>query len=187
MCTIETINRLTMEQHCHYSSGSYRDAFRFQRQTPPDHFVMKRMLASRSVGAKVISRIHKEAIILERLSSSPRILDIYSYCGGSVFVEQMASDLHTKIVYGNGVDSQERLDTLDNVYPQNNLTASEKLQISLEMAKSLADIHGFEGGPIVHADTHIEQWLIAPDGNIKLNDFNNGEFFVYLHSMYDFN
>lgn len=134
---------------------------------------MKRMLGDRSLDAKDISKIHKEAIILERLSPSPRILDIYAYCGGSVFVEPMAGDLDVKIVNGKGVDSQKRLDTLDNVYPQNNLTVSEKLQISLDMAESLADLHGFEGGPIVHADTHIEQWLIAPDGSIKLNDFNN--------------
>ncbi len=134
---------------------------------------MKRMSTSRSFNMKDISKIQKEASILEQLSSSPRVLDIYGYCGASVLVEAMASDLHTKIIHGKGIDSQEMLDSLDNLYPRNNFTSSEKLQISIDMAESLADIHGIKGGPIIHADTHIEQWLIAPDGSVKLNDFNN--------------
>lgn len=130
-------------------------------------------MVSRAYLMKDISKIQKEATILERLSSSPRVLDIYGHCGASVLVEAMASDLHTKIVHGEGFESQEELNALDNVYPRNNFTSSEKLQISIYMAQSLADIHGFKGGPITHGDTHIEQWLIAPDGSIKLNDFNN--------------
>lgn len=127
-----------------------------------------------------VSKIQREAILLEKLSHSPRVLDIYAHCGTSVLVEAMASDLYTKAVFdkGEGVVSQADLTKVEarvnDVYPLNNFTASEKLQISLEMAKSLADLHGFEGGPIVHADANIEQWLIALDGSIKLNDFNNG-------------
>ena len=132
------------------------------------------MLAKKHTwGAKDLYTIHKEANILERLSRSPRILNIYGACGTSVFIEAMASDLHTKIIKGTGFAAQEELDKLDGVHPLNDFTPSEKLQISLDMAMSLADMHGFEGGPICHADTHIEQWLIAPDGSIKLNDFNN--------------
>ena len=110
---------------------------------------------------------------MERLTPSPRVVDILGYCGTSVLLEAMASDLHTKIIIGNGIASQQTLDELDQVHPLNNFTASEKLQISLDMIESLADLHGFAGGKIIHADTHIEQWLIAPDGRIKLNDFNN--------------
>jgi hypothetical protein len=140
-----------------------------------DHLVLKRMILAKkhTWDAKDLHSIHKEANILERMSPSPRVLDIYGACGTSVLVEAMASDLHTKIITGSGIASQKLLDKLDDIYPLNGFTASEKLQISLDMAESLADLHGFEGGPILHADTHIEQWLIAPDGSIKLNDFNN--------------
>lgn len=160
------------------SSGSYRDAFRFRRMdslTLNDHIVAKRLLLQRSTDAKSLSKIQKEANILEKLSSSSRILDIFAYCGSTVFVEAMASDLHTQIVPGKGFSSQKSLDRLDDLYPRNNFTASEKLQIALDMAESLADLHGFKGGPIIHADTHIEQWLLAPDGSVKLNDFNNAK------------
>lgn len=89
---------------------------------------------------------------MERLSSSPRVIDIYGFCGTSVLLEAMASDLHTKIIAGDGFASQNDLDELDDVNPLNNFTTSEKLQIALAMVESLADIHGFEGGMIVHAD-----------------------------------
>ena len=159
----------------HYcSSGTYRDAWRFQREGL-DQLVLKRLMLAKKHkwDAKDLYKIHKEANVLERLSPSPRILDIYGACGTTVLVEAMASDLHTKIIRGTGFASQKKLDELDDVHPLNDFTPSEKLQISLDMAESLADLHGYEGGPIIHADTHIEQWLIAPDGSIQLNDFNN--------------
>jgi serine/threonine protein kinase len=56
----------------------------------------------------------------------------------------------------------------------NNLTAEEKLDMALEMAESIADLHGFEGGVIVHGDIYVDQWLRARNGKIKLNDFNLG-------------
>lgn len=154
-------------------SGAFRDAFRFQRQNPPDHFVEKRIQYGH-IEMSDIDSIRKEALILERLTHSPRVLDIYGYCSTTVLLEPMASDLHFKIVIDDyGLASQAELDKLDDVYPLNNLTTSEKLEISLQMAESLADLHGFEGGTIIQADTHIEQWLLAFDGSVKLNDFNN--------------
>jgi serine/threonine protein kinase len=41
------------------------------------------------------------------------------------------------------------------------------------MAESLQDLHEYEGGVIVHSDVDVEQWLLAPDKTLKLNDFNN--------------
>ncbi|KAL3923574.1 MAG: hypothetical protein SGARI_006190 [Bacillariaceae sp.] len=111
-------------------------------------------------------------MIMERLSTSPNILDIYGYCGTSVLVETMAEDLSKFIVPGPLYLSQEELATIDSSKPQNNLTASEKIQIGLSMAEALADLHYHDGGIIVDADVDIEQWLLAKDGSIKLNDFN---------------
>jgi serine/threonine protein kinase len=134
---------------------------------------VKRLMLDSRWGAKDLSTIHKEAIILERMSSSPRVINTYGSCGTTMLVEAMASDLHTKIILDDGFASQEKLNKLDDVQPLNDFSTSEKLQITLDMAESLAYLHGFEGGPIVHGDTHIEQWLIASDGSIRLNDFNN--------------
>lgn len=119
-------------------------------------------------------RVQIEAIIHERLSPSPRVLDIYGHCGTSVLLEAMAGDIRTKIIPTTGLIKQKELDKMqkEDVHPMNKLTAEEKFKIALEMAESLADIHGFEGGQVIHDDTHICQWLLARDGSVKLNDFN---------------
>lgn len=131
------------------------------------------MKRHRTATAKDQYRVHKEAIVLERMSHSPRILDIYGHCGTSILLEPMASELVTKLVPGTGLASQANLNKLSDVRPRNQLTASEKLHIALSMVESLADLHGFSDGPIIHADANPEQWLITSDGTIKLNDFNN--------------
>ncbi|KAL7491232.1 hypothetical protein ACHAWT_000791 [Skeletonema menzelii] len=40
------------------------------------------------------------------------------------------------------------------------------------MAESIADLHGFEDGVIVHDDVYPNQWMTTPDGRLKLGDFN---------------
>ena len=159
-----------------YSSGTYRDAWRFERPGETE-FVIKRMMMDDEYthGLKDLTRIRNEAIIMERLSSSPRIVGIYGHCGTSVLMEAMVADVHTKIMPTSGLISQDALDRIqiNAVVPMNSYTAAQKFKIALEMAEALADIHGFEGGPIIHCDTHIEQWLEARDGSLKLNDFNN--------------
>lgn len=111
---------------------------------------------------------------MERLSPSPRVLDIYGHCGTSVILEAMVGDIHTRIIPTGGMIKRKVLEKMqkENVHPMNKFTAEEKFKMALEMAESLADIHGFEGGQVIHDDTNIRQWLLARDGSVKLNDFN---------------
>ena len=69
---------------------------------------------------------------------------------------------------------QTELDKLqvDDVRPMNNLTNHQKLDIAIAMAESIAEIHGYEGGVIIHGDIHPYQWLSNKKGEIKLNDFS---------------
>eukprot|EP00934_Nitzschia_sp_Nitz4_P009352 Nitzschia sp. Nitz4//scaffold248_size28759//4020//4694//NITZ4_008105-RA/size28759-snap-gene-0.7-mRNA-1//1//CDS//3329543980//9342//frame0 len=53
----------------------------------------------------------------------------------------------------------------------NDLSSLDVLDLSIRLA---ADLHGFEGGVIAHGDLNTEQLLRGADGEIKLNDFNNG-------------
>lgn len=59
-----------------------------------------------------------------------------------------------------------------DVRPMNNLTNEQKLDIAIAMAESIAEIHGYEGGVIIHGDIHPYQWLSNAKGEIKLNDFS---------------
>jgi hypothetical protein len=43
------------------------------------------------------------------------------------------------------------------------------------MAESIADLHGYPEGVVVHDDIQLCQWLEHSDGRIKLGDFNRAE------------
>jgi hypothetical protein len=187
-------------------AGFFRDAWEWSHQgvmptssatttttTITNRWVMKRIHLDDTLnyGIRNIATIAQEAIIMERLSASPRIVDIYGYCGTSMLVEPMVGEIDTEI--NADLERQEVRELFQpkrprhnhndkkshhepskmNMFPLNNLTNSEKLILSLEMAESLADLHGFRDGIIVHGDVHPVQWLRTADGTVKLNDFNN--------------
>jgi serine/threonine protein kinase len=140
---------------------------------------------------KMFYQMHLEAIIMERLTKSPRIVSIYGFCGTTIFAEPMAEEVTPDIIpgkkdkryniYKTGFLEQEELDKLQthDVHPMNNLTLQQKLDYATVMAESIADIHGFEGGVIVHGDIHPVQWLRSASGRITLNDFNNADILNY--------
>jgi serine/threonine protein kinase len=130
-----------------------------------------------------VYQIHREAIIMERLTASPHIVDVYGHCATSIMAELMVHEVTNQIVWHSKDDSlagwmnQTELDKLqqDDVRPMNNLTNELKLELAIAMAESIAEIHGFEGGVIIHGDIHPVQYLANDKGQIKLNDFNSGE------------
>ncbi|MFM6175883.1 MAG: protein kinase domain-containing protein [Sphaerospermopsis kisseleviana] len=159
------------------SHGYFRDSYLLDRNDViPDTFVSKRyrLIDRHTWGAQDQYQVHQEAIIMEQLTRSPHILDIYGQCGTTVFVETMALNLVDLIVPGKGFGSSDDIvSTLeDGQLLYNNLTASEKLQLSLSMAEALADLHYFDGGVIVHSDVAAKQLLLSRNGHAKLNDFN---------------
>jgi serine/threonine protein kinase len=64
----------------------------------------------------------------------------------------------------------------------NNYSVSDKVDLALAMAESLAEMHGFEGGVMVNDDIDFGQWLKADDGSVILNDFNNA---IYMEWNYE--
>ena len=164
------------------STGHYRIAWLMARNdNPADSFVLKQLRLptldeedwDHEVNAESFSKVQREATTMERLTASPRIVDMYGHCGTSIVSETMPGDVSKQIVPGSGYAKQADLDVLDHVEPANNLTAVEKLDIAIVMAESIADMHGHWGGPIVNGDIHPVQWLRSRDGSVKLNDFNN--------------
>jgi serine/threonine protein kinase len=132
-------------------------------------------------------KIEIDALVMERLSTSNLIVDIYGHCGTSLMAEAMPGEISDIIVPAPEDESddwghmhQTDLDALQetDVHPMNNLTTTEKLDLALLMAESLAELHG---AGIVHGDVAPKQWLKAADGSIKLNDFNNGQLLEWSH------
>jgi hypothetical protein len=123
-----------------------------------------------------------DATVAERLSASPRVFDIYGFCGMTILSEFFPhGDLEQAAVPGgNGYRKSEDLHDDKDVSPQNNLTAIEKLKMGTQMAEGLADLHGYRNGVIVHDDVQLSQFLYTADKSIvKINDFNRAEFMLW--------
>lgn len=164
--------------------GSFRISWMLENKNENDAFVFKAMRYGNLFDYKKRYQMENEAIIMERLTSSPWIVDIFGYCGFSILAENMVGEATKDIIPGSETDcnscgymQQEKLDELqkDDVVPMNKLSDEQRLDYAIAMAKAIAVIHGFVGGVILHGDIHTVQYLKAASGQIKLNDFNNAE------------
>ena len=102
-----------------------------------------------------IKTVQKDAIVMERLTSSPNIIDIYGHCGTSMGVELVEQEIE-EVIVPKGYMKQEELKDEKDVNPQNEYSPTKKLEIALEMAESIAVLHGFEVGyPVCRSSTSL--------------------------------
>lgn len=127
------------------SHGYYRDVWVLDNKDEAQKAVLKVTRWKHDYGMSLLHEILRDALIMERLTASPRIVDIYDHCGTAVRVEAIPFEVEDVIV-PDGFIKQKELHDESDVQPQNDYTATEKLEIALDMAESLADLHGFEGG-----------------------------------------
>jgi hypothetical protein len=102
-----------------------------------------------------------DAIVSERLTASPHVVDIYGYCGTATVNE-----------FGEG-------GTLDhNILDNNNISPLQKLEYGRDIAYALADLHELDGYPssTVQHDLKPKNVLVVANGKVKLGDFNNAHF-----------
>jgi len=99
-----------------------------------------------------------DAVAMERLTSSPHVINIFGFCGHSVMTE-----------YADG----SRLGALADKSRKKKL---ERLRIARDIADGLADVHGINGDTnttFVHLDVNPAN-VVSVNGTLKLNDFNIG-------------
>lgn len=162
------------------SHGYYRDVWVVHQPSEENlKTVVKMTRWKHQYAIRTYWNVQKDAMVMERLTGSPRIVDIYGHCGTAVWVEAIPHELEEVIIHGKGMAKQADLHDEDGLKPLNNYTVEEKLDIALIMAESLADLHGFRDGVIVHDDVQLCQWLRTRDGRIKLGDFNRAEVMDY--------
>jgi len=117
---------------------------------------------------------------MERLTSSPRIADMFGHCGTTIIQEIFVRDIEDIVVPGSGmILGDEKLNDTEGVQPRNDFTPTFKLQIALQVARAIADLHGFPDGVIVHDDIQICQFLYNSKGILKLSDFNRAEVMLW--------
>eukprot|EP00546_Thalassionema_frauenfeldii_P013696 CAMPEP_0178920390 /NCGR_PEP_ID=MMETSP0786-20121207/14979_1 /TAXON_ID=186022 /ORGANISM="Thalassionema frauenfeldii, Strain CCMP 1798" /LENGTH=503 /DNA_ID=CAMNT_0020594453 /DNA_START=77 /DNA_END=1588 /DNA_ORIENTATION=+ len=159
----------------YFSHGYYRDAWMVKNVNNREYSVLKMLrLVQHDFSAKTFSMVQRDAIVMERLTHSPYIVDMYGHCGFSLMVQHIENEIQEQIV-PEGYMKQEELDDKYEVKPQNSYSTIEKLRFALSMAESLATLHGFQDGVIVHDDVQLCQWLRTRDNRLVLGDFNRAE------------
>jgi serine/threonine protein kinase len=128
--------------------------------------------------------VRMDAMVADRLTSSPRIYDIYGFCGMAIMSEFFPyGDYEDVAVPGSGyllTEKEQIYQETHELKSYNSITSTDKLRISLQMAEALADLHGDPMGIIVHQDVQLSQYLLSADGQtVKLNDFNRAEFMLW--------
>lgn len=99
-----------------------------------------------------------DAVAMERLTSSPHVINVFGFCGHSVITE-----------FADG----PRVGALADKARKKPL---ERLRIARDVANGLADVHGIDGdgnATFVHLDVNPAN-VVSIGGTLKLNDFNIG-------------
>jgi len=155
------------------SNGFWRTVWAVDpRPARTDLLALKIMKGEHDVDERNFDRHRRDALTMERLTSSPNIVDIFSYCGNSVLTEWVDKTLQDVVIDAKEINSMNS--TVD-VYPTRK-TPEGRLRLALDVARGLEAIHSIPGGPIVHADLTTKQFLVTADGTVKLNDFNRCRF-----------
>jgi serine/threonine protein kinase len=106
-----------------------------------------------------------DAVVSERLTASPHVIDIYGYCGASALNEYADGGMFAKTFRHHYSDKKTYTD-------------DELLVFARDAALSLADIHDLDGRgnvtSFVHHDLRAENFLMS-NGVLKISDFNNGQ------------
>jgi hypothetical protein len=115
--------------------------------------------------------VNREALVMERLTTANNIVDVYGHCATSVLVEAIPFEVEEYVISGSGYLKQGEV----RDEPPNPFSPLEKLEMVMEMAESIAVLHDFKDGVIVHNDIQLRQWLRTREGTLKLGDFNRAK------------
>jgi len=170
------------------SNGAYRDVFLYKNNVLDQiqNIIWKQILyADYDFTYDTFEFTRMDAIVSERLTSHPRIVDIYGHCGHSIFSEFMYEEIESLVVPGTGT-KEDLDDEIKDLQPQNNLSAKEKLQMALDMAEAIAALHDFPDGRMVHNDIQLGQFLLTKGKFVKLNDFNRAEIMLWDQNRHQY-
>ena len=172
------------------SSGLWRSVWAVNPGLAKELGVLKSMKREHDVDKRNLDRHRRDALVMERFTSSPNVVDIYAYCGNAVLSEYIPTTIeslvnHRDKKFGFAKDSafnQKIRDTADPIQATRE-TESGRLALALDIVRAIHDLHyKYPSGPIAHADIQTEQFLVASDGRVKINDFNRCRFMSHKQS-----
>jgi len=186
-------------------NGLWRDVFTCDPReesltTPVAPAVLKMMKSEHKYDARNFNRHRRDALVMERLSSSHHLVPIYGYCSQTVLTQAISHTLDD-VIYARehesvkkwspngGYKTKPPLESWMGTDEDGELLATRetevgRIKLALGVFRGLVDLH--EGDrttnssnwlPVVHADLQSKQYLIdAQTGQIYLNDFNRCRF-----------
>lgn len=128
------------------SHGYWRDVWVVHQVQQDVRSILKLSRWKHDYNMEIFKYNLNDALIMERLTKSPRIVDLFGHCGFAVWVEAIPYEVEGVVVPGEGYIKQVDLHDEEKLNPQNHYTDEEKLNIALTMAESIADLHGFKDG-----------------------------------------
>jgi len=138
--------------------------------------VIKVMKSEHNVDARNFDRHRRDALVMERLTSSNHIVSIYSFCGNTVLTEYAGISLD-ELIYNTDINDNDR-GVKTNHYGDNYSLNNSKgrIHLALDVMRGIEAIHEILDGPVLHADVQAKQFLFDPVKGVKLNDFNRCRF-----------
>ena len=157
--------------------GHFRQAFCINGTLSPDVTlkVMRWTSDKEIFSTNRYEKTRMDALVMERLTSSPRITDMYGYCATSILVESLPGEIWETVVPAPRKITRDDLNDELDVDNKNAMTPTKKIELALEISEALAELHGYREGVISHDDIDFGQFLRTKNGMVKLNDFNRAK------------
>ncbi|KAL9182427.1 hypothetical protein ACHAXT_013079 [Thalassiosira profunda] len=160
--------------------------------------VLKIMKSEHPYDVRNFQRHRRDALVMERLSSSHHLVPIYGYCANTVLTQAISHTLDD-VIYARenervkkwsphgGYKTKPPLESWMGRGEDGELMATReteigRIRLALGVFRGLMDLHEGDGTsgewlPIVHADLQSRQYLVdAETGQVYLNDFNRCRF-----------
>jgi hypothetical protein len=133
--------------------GYWRNAWKVKGNMGDNAFVLKTLKIEHNFEEAHFEHDRVDAIAMERLTGSPHVIDIFGFCGHSVLTE-----------YADGKP-------LGAVANKSRKIPLARLQMAVDIAHGLADVHGIDGDDqvsFVHLDVNPANVVIVDD-KLKLS------------------
>jgi serine/threonine protein kinase len=114
--------------------------------------IVKEKLLARS---DIIPRHVEEAAVMFPIRKEPNVVALLGWCNSTVIVDYIPHALD-EFIFDTQVD----------------ISVQKALELALDAAKGLYQLHAAPGGPFAHADLQPRQFLLNTNGILLLNDFN---------------
>lgn len=159
-----------LEQVRLLAHGYFRDVYMVKDSDFQTNVALKTGRWERIYDAYMMERHRMDAVVMDQLTRSPHVMDIYGFCGmGGLFEFADGGSLEDWIKVG-----EERLEGTE--------WSERILQYAMDVATAITDLHSHDSmyghSSIVHGDIFSTQ-MVMSEGRYKLNDFNRCHFMYW--------